>query len=377
MTSNNSKLKSIVGLYDNHIILRNTITNDRIELKMKLDGEIISNLKIIGSLDILHNIGNNLQNTKWKDGLNYLVNQNLPFKYHIQYTFIHSLEKLIGISSVVPKRANYLRTIILEFERIISNIKFTQRLIKQASFPLLYTTLNLLKDKIQLIIDQDFLIEPKKQFIVLGGVEDSFTEKTTRIIYFKLLKCKEDFQKIAMKIRKNRILKEVLQDNGFIPREEAKKLALTGPLARSSGISIDIRKSDPYAAYNDTIFSIPVYDTCDLYGELMVRQDEIIESFNIILQLLDETPDGESMQILPNNNVIAGNVTTRVETPEGELFSFIMSKSGTLDDTPNLFKLHSPIKINQKGMEKRITEEAIENLSYLIASIGTEWISLG
>jgi NADH:ubiquinone oxidoreductase subunit D len=244
---------------------------------------------------------------------------------------------------------------------------------KGFSYPILYTkAISLQKIVYDLLIDLTSTTNGKP-FPRIGGVAKDFDKKTSNRLYSTLTSIERNNIKLRRKISRNIILKGLLQDVGFISRETARKLSLVGPIARASGITDDIRKSDPYAAYESVSFNVPVYDSCDLYGEVMVRFDEILESIQIVRQLLTNLPEGSVYQQLNHIQTPANNSLMRVETPVGELFSFAMNKKGSLADKPVNYSIISPIKLNIQGILSRLSGESFDNVTAILLLVGEGW----
>lgn len=358
---------------DKIISLVNRFTLEQIEIQLKTDGEKVTAAKINGDIDIFSYLTTSYEQNSWEKGLDLLFDKYLPYQYHIQFAYVKTIERLIGNYLNISDRAVYIRTIILELERISSHLELLAKLIKSLSFPLFYS--RILQVYQQVIVTIDKLDESKNEnpFITIGGVTsdiDKIKEKTIRNITENL---ENSIKKIQLKIKRSGILKGILKETGFLSRETAKKFSLGGPMARSSGITIDVRKTDPYAAYDKTTFAIPVYDSCDIFGEIMVRLDEIIESNNIIKQLVNGLPSGRFHNKISKITIPNSNNITRIETPNGELFIFAISKNGSMNNQPKVFRMISPIKLNTQGLLARLTGEVIENIPIIITMFGNGW----
>ncbi|HUT80910.1 MAG TPA: hypothetical protein VMZ29_06885 [Candidatus Bathyarchaeia archaeon] len=361
-------------LLDKNIELRNKYIQDSILLNLKTDGEKITASKIEGNMDVLQIFTDKLEQNTWEEGLVYLRNKLNPYPYHLQFAYIQMLEKLVSNSLTVPDRANYLRTILLELERIISHIDILAKMLQVISYPFIYSQIIHMKLQIEKILLDYFSQNDKEnRTILIGGLTCNLTQETIVDLKSIIIDLKEQAEKIHKKLAKNNVFKYLFKEAGFLSRETALKYSLVGPLARSVGITDDVRKTDPYAAYGDVYFSIPVNDSCDLYGEIMVIFDEIKESVSIISQLLDKLPPGGIHQKIADLEIPAKNVITRIETPAGEMFCFIMSKNGSLATSPKVFRITSPQKINIKGFLARLSGEAIENLPLILSTIGEGW----
>jgi formate hydrogenlyase subunit 5 len=265
--------------------------------------------------------------------------------------FVETVEKMLRIT--VPPRAQYLRTIILELNRLHSHLL----LLGHAGFEIGYETLfqYMWRDR-EPIMELTELLTGNRVIassITIGGVRRDLKE--THIPKIKTvmanLKKKMDFYK---KLYENEpTLKMRTQNVGVLTKEDALKLCVVGPVARGSGVNIDVRKDEPYEAYGEIPFKLITYNTGDSWARLMVRLDEIVESINIINYAVDHLPHG-SYRVRVPRVVPAGEAVNRAEAPRGELFYYVKSNGTAYPErvkvrTPTFANIPSFIKIAEGG----------------------------
>jgi NADH-quinone oxidoreductase subunit D len=129
---------------------------------------------------------------------------------------------------------------------------------------------------------------------------------------------------------------------GVLSKEDAKKFCVVGPVARASGLEIDVRKDAPYEAYNEIPFKEIVYSEGDTWARMNVRMDEVEESINIIEYALDHLPEGPIKTAVPRV-VTDGEAISAIEAPRGELFYYVKS-NGTAN--PDRVKVRTPTYAN-------------------------------
>ncbi len=373
MTFEKTESTTTRAIFDKNIQIENFFTKEYIRFLLKIHKDKIAASKIDGEIDNLRIFSKTIAENSWMKTLQEINNKELSCPIHLQIAFVESIEKILRSKITVPDRAIYFRTIILEFERIQNHLFFIATLAKGVSNAILHSKAMKMRNKITGLLDDLVFKNNQHSLITVGGIWNDIDQKSISFIVNELKKLTKVTDKLRKQLRNNIFFKGMLKDAGFLSRDTAKKLALVGPMARSSGITDDIRKNDPYAGYGLVSFSVPVYDSCDLYGELMVRCDEILESLSIIKQLVFTLPEGEIRQDVKNLNVPSGSAIMRVETPEGELFSFALSKKGNLDDKPRMYDIISPMKVNKQGLLARLTGENYENIQVIILSIGSGW----
>jgi Ni,Fe-hydrogenase III large subunit len=129
---------------------------------------------------------------------------------------------------------------------------------------------------------------------------------------------------------------------GKLSKEDALRLCVVGPVARASGVALDVRKDDPYEAYGEIPFKVITRTEGDTYARLMVRLDEVTESINIIEYALNHLPSG-AFRVKAPRVVPAGEALNRVEAPRGELLDYVKS-NGTA--YPERVKVRTPTFAN-------------------------------
>jgi Ni,Fe-hydrogenase III large subunit/Ni,Fe-hydrogenase III component G len=255
-------------------------------------------------------------------------------------SFVETVEKILGTQ--VPPRSKYLRTIILELNRIHSHLL----LLGHAGLEIGYETLfqYIWRDR-EPIMDLTELLTGNRVIassITVGGVRRDIKENHILKIKIQLpiLRKKIDFYKNLFDNEPS--LKIRTMNVGVLSREDAIKLSVVGPVARASGVSMDVRKDEPYEAYGEIPFKLITQSKGDSYARLMVRLDEITESINIIDYALDNMPQGPYRIKVPRV-VPEGEAINRVEAPRGELFYYVKS-NGT--GYPERVKVRTPTFAN-------------------------------
>lgn len=360
-------------LFDKKISIENILTEDIAQFHLKISGNKISAARIEGSFDNYFEYSKQLKSNLWNKGLNISLDNVTLYPYHLQIAYVQTFEKLLGNALEVSNRAKYLRTIILELERISYHLSFISILGLGISYPLLFSKAISLRKLILGSINDITNSSDNESYINFGGVSKDIDVKLTNRLLSALESIKKNSIRLKKKISRNSLLKGLLQDVGFLSRDSAKKLSLVGPIARASGITADVRRTDPYAAYEAVQFNVPVYDSCDLFGEVMVRLDEIIESIFILKQLLSNLPEESLNQKFIHDQIPANNSVMRIETPSGELFSFAISKKGTPAEKPVNYSIVSPIKLNIQGVLSRLSGEPYDNALTILLLIGEGW----
>jgi len=265
--------------------------------------------------------------------------------------FVETVEKILG--TTVPLRGQYLRTIILELNRLHSHLL----LLGHAGFEIGYETLfqYMWRDR-EPVLDLTELLTGNRiiaSVMTVGGVRRDLKETYIPKIKTALANLKKKMGFYKQLFENELTLKMRTQNVGTLAKEDALKLCVVGPVARGSDIAMDVRKDEPYEAYGEIPFKLITYNTGDSWARLMVRLDEIVESINIINYAIDHLPQGPYRVKVPRV-VPAGEAVNRVEAPRGELFYYVKSNGTAYPErvkvrTPTFANIPAFIKIAEGG----------------------------
>ncbi len=239
------------------------------------------------------------------------------------------------MNSTVPPRAQYLRTIMSEANRIISHMYFLGIL---GIFVGHSTIIEWMMG------DRDYWIDFAERiggarvtfaYIIPGGVRNDMpgfaVEKGLKTCdwFDKRL---DEYDKIFFK---NPLFLQRTEGVGILRAEDAVKLGATGTVLRASGVKHDLRRDEPYCAYDDLEFEVPTLQTGDSWARAYVAYLEMRESVKIIRQALKKIPPGPvRLKLGPQPRVPAGEVFARTEAARGEMSYHIVS-----DGTPRPYRL--------------------------------------
>jgi NADH-quinone oxidoreductase subunit D len=178
--------------------------------------------------------------------------------------------------------------------------------------------------------------------MTVGGVRQDLTDTAAAKMKEELVKLRKRMDFYQNLYNSEPSLKMRTQNVGKLSKEDALKLSVVGPVARASGVDIDVRKDDPYEAYGEIPFKIIVRTEGDTWARLLVRLDEITESINIIEYALEHLPTG-AFRVKAPRAVVAGEAVNRVEAPRGELFDYVKSNGTAF---PERVKVRTPTFAN-------------------------------
>jgi Ni,Fe-hydrogenase III large subunit/NADH:ubiquinone oxidoreductase subunit C len=270
--------------------------------------------------------------------------------------FVEAVEKIL--KTEVPPRAKYLRTIILELNRLHSHMLT----LGHAGLEIGYETLfqYFWRDR-EPIMDLTELVTGNRvvsSAITVGGVRRDLKETSIPTIKTTLSELRKKIPFYKQIYENEPSLKMRMQNVGTLARQDALSLCVVGPVARGSGVDIDVRKDEPYEAYGEIPFKLITYTAGDTWARMNVRMDEVEESINIIEYALDHLPTGAYRVKVPRV-VPAGEAVNRVEAPRGELLHYIKS-NGTA--YPERVKVRTPTFANIPAFLKTAIGESIADI---------------
>lgn len=256
--------------------------------------------------------------------------------FHLDLGYSMIVEELMGIEP--PERAQFIRTIMCELNRIMSHFYWLSLFTIAAGLP---TVLFWAIADREILIDLAEIVTGSRvtySYIVPGGVTRDLPEEFFQRIHPSLdyiEKRLDDYERI---VYENRVYKMRCINVGVLKPQDAIALGAAGPSLRGSGIKNDIRKDEPYAAYDQIDFEIAVEEGCDAYARAKVRLKEMRESLSIIRQAVAKLPGGPVRVKMPMT-APEGEAYARVEAARGEESFYLVSKGG---DKPYRLKITTP-----------------------------------
>jgi NADH-quinone oxidoreductase subunit D len=245
-----------------------------------------------------------------------------------------------GMQIEVPERAKVVRTILNELTRIASHELWIGAMAMDlgAFTPFFYAFRE--REMITDIMEDTCGARLTMNYIVPGGLMyDIHPDFQTKVKAF-VKQFKEKVTEYEDLVTGNVIFQSRTQGVGVLSYEDAISYGCTGPVARASGVSCDMRKIAPYDAYDRVEFEEVIETAGDSFARYMVRVKEMNQSIRIIEQLIDHIPEGEFVGKTKNVLKLAkGEFYQRVETARGELGVYIVSEGAT---TPYRIKFRSP-----------------------------------
>ncbi len=277
------------------------------------------------------------------------------------FAYVRAVEKLLDLP--VPERAEYLRTIVAEIQRIIGHQFWlgTQALDLGAMTVFFYT----FRDREILLdwFDQLCGARLTTSWYRIGGIEKDFSPDLVETIYKYLDYFPPKIDEYMIFLEKNRIWLARTKGVAVISAEDAISFGMSGPPLRGSGVDYDLRKYEPYAAYDKVEWKVPVGANGDTYDRYWIRMEEMRESVKIIRQCLDHLKELDKLPADdPRNQIMASRPSVTLPTKDRVFTS--------LENMIQQFKLFSDGFKAPKGEIYCGTEAHKGELGFYIVSEG-------
>ncbi|WP_420753367.1 NADH dehydrogenase (quinone) subunit D [Rhodococcus sp. O3] len=345
-------------------------THGVLRLILEMDGETVTEARC--GIGYLHTgIEKNLEFRTWTQGVTFVTRMDYLSSFFNETAYCLGVEKLLGITDLVPERATVVRVMLMELNRISSHLVALatggMELGAMTSMFLGFRERELILDVFEAVTG----LRMNHGYIRPGGLAQDLPDGS-------LDKVREVVDVVPRRLRdledlldENAIWKARTKDVGYLDLMGCMALGITGPVLRSTGLPHDLRKSQPYCGYDTYEFDVVTDTGCDCYGRYLIRVGEMKESLKIVEQCLDRlrpgpvmiedpkvgwpadlavredglgnSPEyigkimGTSMEALIHHfklvtegfRVPAGQVYVAVESPRGELGVHMVSDGGT------------------------------------------------
>lgn len=279
----------------------------------------------------------------------------------IAYT--ETAEKVADIEA--PPRAKYMRTIVAELERVHSHLLWAGIAAHEIGFMTLFQLTWRDREHVLDLLEAITGNRVNYALNTIGGVRFDVTEAQAEKALEVLDQLEEATEHYADVFLSDPTIRARCEGEGVLSKEDAKTLSTVGPTARASGVDADIRRDDPYAAYDEMSFDVITAPGGDVLANAKVRILELFESIKILRQAIGDIPEGEITVQAPKKFPEA-TATGRVEAPRGELFYHIKSQGG---ENPYRVKVRTPTLANIPAIIEKLKGETVAEVPITVASI--------
>lgn len=278
-------------------------------------------------------------------------------------TFCMAVESIAGIT--VPARAQYIRMIVAELERLHSHLLWAGIGAEDIGFHSLFMEVFNLRERVMDALEAITGNRVNYGMNRIGGVLRDIPNPENH------LPAIEDMTRVLTGLVvpafiENATARSRLTGVGPLSKEDAVKWGVVGPVARASGLDMDVRKDQPYLAYHEVGFKSISRTEGDVFARVVVRALEMVESIRIIATALRNLPKGplsavEGVPVIP-----PGEATIRTEAPRGEAYYYVASDG---KDTPARVKIRTPSFVNIPAIEPMALGQNLADLAIIQASV--------
>ena len=340
-------------------------THGVFRMRLTLDGEVVVDLEPV--FGYLHR-----GIEKLAEGRTY--HQNIPFTDRLDYlasmsnnlAYVLAVEKLAEIS--VPERAEYLRVIMAELQRIASHLIAVGSFLNDCGAfmtPILY----MIRER-EKILDLFEMVSGQRltyNYMRIGGVSQDIPEEFLPALDKFVGVMHNYIDEYDQLLAENEILLARAKGVGILSREQAINISASGPVLRASGVKWDIRKADPYSIYDRFEFDIPTGTVGDCYDRYWVKIQEMRQSLRIIGQAMKALPPGSVKSEVPLLvRPPVGEAYSHIEAPKGELGFYLVSDNS---DKPYRFHVRAPSLINLTALREMVIGWKVADVVAIFGSI--------
>lgn len=284
--------------------------------------------------------------------------------------FVHSCsycqaaERAAGIQ--VPARAEYIRSIMLELERVHSHMLWLGIAGHIIGFDTILMQVWRMREPLMWLSERISGNRKTYGMNLIGGVRRDIKPEVYDDIRQVIDKIGEEWQELYNAIPGDSTLMARLQNSGILTTEVARARGAVGPTARGSGIAIDVRVDHPYAAYDRLDVTKCVYEGCDNLARTLVRLDETLDSIKIIRQALREMPEGPIIAEIDEEIPPGRQAMSAVEAPRGEVFHWVLT--GT-ENRLERWRVRAPTYANLQSVPPMLEGDSLADVLIDIGSL--------
>jgi NADH-quinone oxidoreductase subunit D len=282
-----------------------------------------------------------------------------------QLAYSVTAERLCKKDSEIPDRAEWLRVLVSELERIHSHMLWYGVLAHDAGYDMMFHVSWRDREMVMDLLERITGNRVNYSMMTLGGVRRDISRETSTNALKILKKLRKKVVEHKDVIEGEKTFVARLSDVGVLSKDDAIKFGAVGPTARSSGVNFDLRRDYPYSGYKDIPLKVYTRPEGDVYASLIVRMDETLESIDMCIYILENLPSGEIKITIPPR-LPEGEAHTRIEAPRGEDIHYLRSTGGK---GPDRHKVRAPTLANIVSLQYRFRSMQIADIPIIIRLI--------
>jgi NADH-quinone oxidoreductase subunit D len=276
--------------------------------------------------------------------------------------YINAVEDICGVK--VPERAQYIRVIINELERIHSHLLWVGLGGHFIGYDTVFMWAWKYREPVLDLLEEITGNRNNYGNVRVGGCREDIPDETVPKILKALDKVEQKTEMLTKAVLDDPILHLRLKGVGILSKKDAVNYAVTGPTARGSGVAIDVRHDDPYAAYGDLNWNVISQTEGDVFAKAVVRLLETFESIKMVREALKKLPAGPIAAEV--KEIPAGEGFGHAEAPRGETFHYVRSDGG---NRPVRHKVRAPSYVNVPSFRASCIGQQIADVTLTLAAV--------
>lgn len=279
-------------------------THGVLRLVLELDGETVRECR--AGIGFLHTgIEKNMEYRTWTQGTTFCTRMDYLTPIFNETAYCLGIEKLLGITDQIPTRANDIRVLMMELNRIGSHLICLATGGMELGATTVMTTGFKERERVLRFFEAVTGLRMNNAYVRPGGVAQDVLPQHLDLLEDELPLLKRGIRDLEKLILRSPVLLGRTKDVGFLDLAGCMALGITGPILRSTGLPHDIRKSEPYCGYENYDFDVITRDGMDAYDRICIRVDEIWESIKIAEQAIARLRESQGEPVMVADRKIA------------------------------------------------------------------------
>ncbi len=266
----------------------------------------------------------------------------------------------------VPPRAEYVRTLMLELERLHSHLLWVGLACHIVGFDTLFMHSFRIREPVMWIAEKITGNGKTYALCLIGGVRHDLTPELKTELRAVLDRLEAEWTPVVAAVLKDRNLQKRTRGIGVADPAACKRSGLVGPVARAAGVDLDCRRDHPYAAYGRIDFQVITADGGDVWSRLVVRAREVFESIKIMRQCLEKMEPGPLQADIRDELPVGRLGLSSVEAPRGEAHHFVITGE---QNRPRRWRVRAPTYQNLQGVPAMIQDRPLADMTITLGSI--------
>ncbi|TPW01703.1 MAG: nuoD [Alphaproteobacteria bacterium] len=333
---------------------------------------VISGEKVVDvtpHIGYMHRGGEKLMEAMdFRQGIGYADRTEYLAQFSAELGYVLAVERLMGVE--VPERAEYIRVILTELNRLSSHFMFMGAFgIDSGLFGTSFTYAFREREYLQDLFEEVSGDRLMYAYFRVGGLAWEVTDNFVSRVNEVLTTSQKGIRDLDDLMTRNEVFMARCQNIGNFSAQQAIANGLSGPMLRASGVNWDLRKDEPYSIYDRFSFQVPVGNYGDVYDRYLVRLEEMRQSISIVEQALEQMPKEGAIvaEKLPRRlRTPPGEVYAKVESPRGEWGVYLVSKGG---DKPYRLKMRSPSFCNLSALREMTIGQFLADAVMILGSM--------